>query len=114
MKLWLLEGMLFTCHSVWALINPLDDENVTNLREDFADRLVAMGLIEGVPVSTGMAYRRTELGELLITIMHRRPFNRYMDMDEVMDILRDWDRLRLKYDNDEEEIRPYQRLLYDE
>lgn len=114
MRLWLLEGMLFTCHSVWSAINRLDDENITNLREDYADQLIYAGLIEGIPVSTGMAYRRTELGELLITVMHRKPFHRYMELDEIMEVLREWENRWQKYEDDDDEIRPYQRILYEE
>ena len=104
MKLWLVDRIIEGCYPVWEEIdNSTDTDYASRIREEYADTLVNAGLIEAVSQSIHVVYRRTELGELLLAISDKKAFNKYMELEEVLDILNNWDDLWESYEEDTEE-----------
>lgn len=104
MKLWLIDRIIEGCYPVWEEIDTsTDTDYASKIREEYADALVDAGLIEAVSHAIRVVYRRTELGELLLSISDKKAFNQYMELNEVLDILNNWDDLWKAYEDKSDE-----------
>lgn len=103
MKLWLIIDILGYCAACWEDVEQASDSDyTTKIRDEYADRLGFAGLIEGVSSGMRTIYRRTELGELLTMLAGNKPFHQYMELEDVVDTLKAWDKIRDKYSSEEE------------
>lgn len=103
MKLWLIIDILGYCAACWEDVEHAPDSDyTTKIREEYADELILAGLIEGVSSGMRTIYRRTELGELLTMLAGNKPFYQYMELDDIVATLKDWDKIRDKYSSEEE------------
>lgn len=102
MRLWLIIDILQYCSACWEEPEQhSDSESTTKIRESYADKLIDAELIESVSSGMRTVYRRTELGELLILLAGGRPFHQYMELEDVVATLKDWDNIREKYSEEE-------------
>ena len=103
MKLWLITEILENCLPVWEDVNKYaDSDYAERIREDYAEQLSEAGLLEEFSTAMQTVYRRTELGELLLTISHKKAFNSQMNLGNVLEILNNWDSLWEEYENEDE------------
>lgn len=103
MKLWLITAILENCLPVWEDVDKYaDSDYAARIREDYASQLSDAGLLEEFSTAMQTVYRRTELGELLLTIAHKKAFNPQMDLDSVVEVLDNWEELWEQYENEDE------------
>lgn len=102
MKLWLIVDILGYCAACWEDLEQISDaEYTTKIRQEYADKLLFAGLIECVSSGMRTIYRRTELGELLTMLAGNKPFHKYMELDDVVATLKDWDKIWDKYSEED-------------
>lgn len=103
MKLWLVDATIEGCYPVWTEIDSMSDtEYAARIREDYAEELIDAGLLEAVTTALHVVYRRTELGELLLTISNKKAFTPYMELEEVLEILNKWEDIWEEFEEEEE------------